>query len=116
MRGYAVRPKELALRGAILSSVAFALPLPPLAVFGFHVALVTFIVLASVPAGFVVLFYALWLVGVLSEGIGAELIGDSSFDIPRIYWPWGGYQKRIRRERRIRALERECGIRDPWPL
>ena len=113
---YAVTGKEQALRGAILAAGVFALPIPPFAVFGIHAALVTFIVLAAVPAGFAVAFYALWMLGALFEGCGAELIGDSSLEIPVPYWTFGRRQKRIRRRRRIRALERDLGITDPWPL
>ena len=112
----AVAPKERALRSAIVAASIFALPIAPSVVFGVHIAVVLFAWLAGVPAAFVLGFYALWLVGILTEGVEAQLIGDSDLRIPPLYWPWGSYQRTIRHRRRVRALEIACQIptRDYW--
>ena len=116
-RPYEVQTKERLLRAAIVGAACFALPIPPSAVVGVHAVWVTFTALASVCGGVVVLSYAVWFLGRVSEHNScSELIGDHDLDVPPVYWPWGPYQREVRRRRRVRQLERACGITEPWPL
>lgn len=116
-----VSGKEQSLRYAIVATPILAAPIPPAALVGIHFVWVIFTILASISGGYAVLFYAVWLLGVIEGGSSSyrdnpQLIGDDDFYAPPLYWPWGSYQRRIRKVRRIRAIEREVGIHDPYPI
>ena len=120
MKGATVTPKERILRGAIIATPVPSVPVIPSELLRIHVAVVVFVALAATCGGFVTLFYGLWLLGVVVEGSNgyrsSELIGDDSLYAPPLYWPWGKYQRHVRRRRNICRLEGLNGVREPWPL
>lgn len=120
--GYVPTPKEQSVRWAIVICIVALIAALPLSLI--LTTIPTILMMVAMASGaYVGLFHVFWIIGLLVDGVEAELIGDSTYRTPRLYFVFGPYQHRIRagrkrqhRQKALKDLEFELGIQDHYPL